>query len=254
MNLRYLLQEGEKPLEYIPPNGGFCGIFRTIGCIGDSLSAGEFVSRTPAGEKCYHDFYDHAWGAHLARLCGSTVHIFARGGMTAHAFCEHFAGESGFFDPDKRCQAYIIALGVNDLYNEGLPVGSADEPAPGTFAHSYVRILQMIHTLDARAKIFLMTMPHDHRSEKAPHLGDAHARLLAEITARTPNTYLLDFRTYAPPYDAAFRESFFLDGHMNAAGYLLTAQLAAAYIDYLIRNHTAEFREAGFIGTAQRYE
>ena len=35
---------GEKPLDQLILNGGFCGIFRTIACIGDSLSSGEFES------------------------------------------------------------------------------------------------------------------------------------------------------------------------------------------------------------------
>ena len=32
----------KNPLEQLAPNGGFCGIFHTIGCIGDSMSSGEF--------------------------------------------------------------------------------------------------------------------------------------------------------------------------------------------------------------------
>ncbi|MEE1149941.1 MAG: hypothetical protein UH242_03175 [Methanobrevibacter sp.] len=40
----YLIQEGEQPLDIIKPHGGFASIFRTIGCIGDSLSSGEFES------------------------------------------------------------------------------------------------------------------------------------------------------------------------------------------------------------------
>ena len=42
-----LTPPGEKPLDHLPPDGGFCGIFRTIGCIGDSLSSGEFESVAP---------------------------------------------------------------------------------------------------------------------------------------------------------------------------------------------------------------
>lgn len=38
-------------------------------------------------------------------------------------------------------------------------------------------------------------------------------------------------------------------GHMNPAGYLLTAKMTAAYIDYIIRHNMRDFREVGFIGT-----
>ena len=36
--------ENEKPLEHRVTDGGFASIFRTIGCVGDSLSSGEFES------------------------------------------------------------------------------------------------------------------------------------------------------------------------------------------------------------------
>ncbi|MBE6793009.1 MAG: SGNH/GDSL hydrolase family protein, partial [Ruminococcaceae bacterium] len=37
----------KNPLDTLVSDGGFCGIFRTIGCIGDSLSSGELESLTP---------------------------------------------------------------------------------------------------------------------------------------------------------------------------------------------------------------
>lgn len=36
----YTKRDGEKPLDNIVTNGGFCGILHTIACIGDSLAAG----------------------------------------------------------------------------------------------------------------------------------------------------------------------------------------------------------------------
>ena len=42
MDLSYLFNEKEKPLDTLLHDGGFCGIFRSIVCIGDSLSSGEF--------------------------------------------------------------------------------------------------------------------------------------------------------------------------------------------------------------------
>ena len=39
--LEYMgILENEKPLDRIVTDGGFCGIFRRIACIGDSLSSG----------------------------------------------------------------------------------------------------------------------------------------------------------------------------------------------------------------------
>ena len=42
MNINdYYILENEKPLDRLVSVGGFCGIFRTICCIGDSLSSGD---------------------------------------------------------------------------------------------------------------------------------------------------------------------------------------------------------------------
>ena len=38
----FYAKENEKPLDTLVADGGFCAMFRTIGCVGDSLSSGEF--------------------------------------------------------------------------------------------------------------------------------------------------------------------------------------------------------------------
>ena len=80
MKLRKFMEIPEgRPLDQIRPDGGFCGIFRTIGCIGDSLSSGEFESLDEAGNKGYHDEYDYSWGQYLARIAGCKAYNFSRG-------------------------------------------------------------------------------------------------------------------------------------------------------------------------------
>ena len=74
MNIETLYRfhdQTEKPLERLLPDGGFCGIFRTIACIGDSLSSGEFESMNEEGKRGYHDYYEYSWGQYIARTIGS---------------------------------------------------------------------------------------------------------------------------------------------------------------------------------------
>ena len=87
---RYYGNPSEKPLDNLVCDGGFCKIFRTIGCIGDSLSSGEFESKDSEGVVGYHDFYEYSWGQFMARTLGSKVYNFSRGGMTAKEFVESF--------------------------------------------------------------------------------------------------------------------------------------------------------------------
>lgn len=63
------------------------------------------------------------------------------------------------------------------------------------------------------------------------------------------NSYVIDLYEYVPVYDKKFKENFFLNGHMNAAGYLLTAKITASYIDYIICRHPKDFMTSGLIGT-----
>lgn len=250
------LDENEQPLDRLVTDGGLCGIFRTIGCVGDSLASGEFEATAPDGSKTYHDMYDYSWGQYLARMAGCTVYNFSRGGMTAKEYMETFALANGYWDPAKACQAYIVALGVNDLYGMKMPVGGIedicrDDPAQNapTFAGYYAQVLQRLRDIRPQAPLFLMTMPRGGEDEDCRRAGDAHAALLYRLAEAFGNAYVLDLRRYGPEYDEDFRRRFYLGGHMAPAGYILTARLVASYIDYIIRHAPQPFKQVGFIGT-----
>ena len=57
------------PLQNIIRDGGMMNIFRTIGCIGDSLASGEF-EYWDNGQKGYWDFYEYSWGKQIERITG----------------------------------------------------------------------------------------------------------------------------------------------------------------------------------------
>ena len=256
MNLDYLcgMLDGEKPLDTLVADGGFCGIMRTIACVGDSLSSGEFESVDENGTKHYHDMFDYSWGQYLARMAGCKVYNFSRGGMTAKEYCNSFAQEKGFWDADKAAQGYIIALGVNDVINGGQAVGSVDDVCledytknADTFAGYYARIIQRYKEIQPDAKFFLITKPKDHRDERSEG-ADAISALLYNFADLFTNTYVIDLREYAPAYDEQMRRRFFLGGHLNAAGYLFNAKLIVSYIDYIIRHNFEDFSKIGFVG------
>ena len=246
--------EGEKPLDNLVSDGGFCKIFRTIACIGDSLSSGEFEAVTEEGMIGYHDLFEYSWGQFIAREAGIKVYNFSKGGMTASEYCENFANQKGYWDEDKLCQAYIIALGVNDLFGQNIEVGSVDDIEDGTgfrnkhtFTGYYARIIQQIKANQPKAKFFLMTIPKESDTSK-DELKEKHAKVLYDMAERFENTYVSDLYKYAPVYDEEFKRNFFMGGHMNPAGYALTAKMVMSYIDYIIRNNSEDFCQVGFIG------
>lgn len=253
----------ERPLENIISNGGMTRIFRTIGCIGDSLSSGEFESRDKSGTPGYHDMFEYSWGQVLARAAGSKAYNFSRGGMTAKEFMESYAEEQDYFNPEKACIAYIVALGVNDCTRyiqktlELGEIGDIDmedyKNNKKTFVGYYGAIIQKYKEIQPRAKFFLMTMPRgiDKNRNEQDRLFNEKIRETAELF---DNAYLLDFEEYAPVYDAEFRKKYYMGGHMTPAGYVLTADYVGSYIDYIVRNNFEDFAEVGFIGTELHYE
>lgn len=250
--------EGEKPLDNLVTDGGFCGIFRTIGVVGDSLASGEFESYME-GIRGYHDFYEYSWGQYMARVLGSKVYNFSRGGMTAKEFVENYAAKCGIYDYDKLCQAYIIALGVNDS-NNNFELGDVDRAfhenptsKNQSFLVYYARIIKSIKVKQPKAKIFLMTMPYQSEEQEEVKLKkDAYNEGIRALAEKYANTYVLDFGKYAPAYDEKFTKTFFR-GHMTPTGYLLTSKMVMSYIDWIIRNNPDDFAEVGLIGTPYSY-
>ncbi len=256
----YSANENEKPLDNIVTDGGFCGILRTIACVGDSLSSGELESLDENGNRGYHDIFDISWGQYMARMAGCTVYNFSCGGMTAKAYMEHFARENDMWNPDKAAQVYIIALGVNDVYYCKQEVGSIEDVCledytknRATFAGYYAQVIQKYKEIQPDAKFFLMTMPHSEDNGEFEPIGDAHSKLLYDMARLFDNTYVMDIRKYGVVYDGDFRNKFFVGGHMNTAGYLFTAKVVMSYIDYIIRHNMEDFSQIGFVGTPHKY-
>lgn len=254
----FIAESGEKPLDNMPLNGGYTGIFRTVGCIGDSLASGEFEADDGFGGKAYYDAFDHSWGQYMARIAGIKVYNFSRGGMSAKEYMESFAEASGFWDKEKRCTAYIFALGVNDLLNMGQEVGDVTDidlndyrNNKPTFAGYYGAVIQRYLEIEPRSRLFFVTMPKEHNDdERKTRLKAEHSALLHKLTKIFNHSYVIDLHEYAPVYDEAFAEKFYMDGHLNPMGYLLTGQMMCSYIDYIVRNNFNDFRQVGFIGTS----
>ena len=248
--------ETERPLDELLPDGGFTAVFRTIGCVGDSLSSGEFQIPAEGGGWKYIDKYEYSWGQFIARMTGSKVYNFSRGGMTAKWYLDSFADENDFWNPDKKCQAYIIALGVNDLFGKNMPIGNPDKASldewennDDSFSGCYATVIARLKKINPKAKFFLMTMPRGYAdTAEKDALKAAHAQVLENFASRLEFGFVLDFYTYAPEYDKKFHADYYLNGHLNPMGYLLTAKMVATYIDYIIRHNPRKFDFVGLDG------
>ncbi len=253
------VNENEKPLDRLAPSGGFTSILRKVACIGDSLASGECESLDEDGNEGYHDFYDISWGQYMARLCGIEVQNFSCGGLMAKSFCLDLAPKWDLWDPSKAANAYIIALGVNDLIYNTYPVGSLSDIDPDdpeknreTFTGYCAKIIQKYKKIQPYAKFFLVTIP---RGVYEVQTGAERQRdVMYELAGYFDRTYVIDLRKYGPEYDEGFMKKYFVGSHMNSAGYYLSALMISSYIDYIIRHNPDDFRLTGFIGTGLGYK
>lgn len=242
----------EKPLDYLVPDGGFSRILRTLVCVGDSLSSGEFEVVGDDGVVKFIDIYEHSWGQYLARMIGAKAYNFSKSGMSANVYCETWAEQNDFWNPEYTGTAYIIALGVNDLLNQNQPIGSVEDidlqdwrNNKHTFAGYYGQIVQRYQAMRPNAKFFFITMPRANEEERRVILKQQHAKLMYDLAELFPNAYVLDFNQYAPVFAGRFPELFNLRGHMNPCGYLMFAQMVASYLDYIIRHNMEDFKMIG---------
>lgn len=251
----FLYHDNERPLEHLVTGISYTAIFRRMAFIGDSLSSGEFESVDENGVHSYHDMFEYSWGQYIARQYGITAYNFSRGGMSAREYMEYFAEEKGLWDPAFACQAYVIALGVNDLTGQGQTVGTAADIDLSnyhnnnkTFMGYCGQIISRYKEIQPEALFFLITMPRS---------GDIHQDIYAQnqceamytLATLFSNVFVVDLFQHGPVYDEKFKENYWLHGHLNPSGYILTARMVDSYIDYIIRHNSDAFRKVSFIGT-----
>lgn len=129
--------------------------------------------------------------------------------MTAREYVQSWADANGFWQWN---QAYIIALGNNDSFVFGHPLGSvkdvnADCPQDNgdTFFGNMGKIVSKLKTIEPNARIFVVTPQL--RGEACDNDIRYIASELAKLCDMFEFTYLLDMTAHAPVYDAEMRKS-----------------------------------------------
>lgn len=249
------LDLNEKPLDKLVEGYSNTSIFRTMAFVGDSLSSGEFESRDKDGNPGWHDMYEYSWGQYLARKNGLKAYNFSKGGMTAKIFMECFAENNGMWDKEKAAQAYVIALGVNDLLNQNMEIGSVEDidkedytKNKPTFAGYYGAIISRYKEISPHAKFFFVTFPKCVRKGKEEVAGKMR-ELLFSLADFFENSYVIDIYKYSNEFNDEFKSRYNLHGHMNPSGYIFFARMIDSYIDYIIRHNYNDFKTVGFINS-----
>ena len=187
------------PLESLVSGYSATSIFRTIGFIGDSLLSGEIELVKPDGSHSYHDFYEYSWGNYIARKNGQKAYIFARGGMSARTYMQSFADEIGAWEKAKACQAYVIALGANDLSSsQNQKVGTLKDVDSSNWRNNkesflgyYAQIVARLKSdVQSDAKFFFVSMPRS-GNDYDELVAKPHCEALYALADHFQNSYVM---------------------------------------------------------------
>lgn len=141
----------ERPLEHIIRDGGLTRIFRTAGVVGDSLSSGCMEYKDSSGNALGYDRYEFSWIQQMRGICGfDRAENFSVGGLTSKTFWTTQSQKVKNLREDganHKCQLYFIALGVNDIADTTMEVGTPNDisnDSSTTFYGYYSRIIKLI--------------------------------------------------------------------------------------------------------------
>ena len=241
----------DNPLEKIKYEAGMTSIFNTWGFVADSLGSGETAVNV-FGQVKRKDLYEYSWGQKLCKICGVEGYNFSYGGQTAKGWIEDISSERAWgYAKNNPKQAYINALGVNDLTHidrEEYAVGdvttdigeyyaeSDTDTNAKTFVGYYAGIIQRLKSVSPRCRIFCSTIPNG--TGQLDSLNDA----IRQIVTKFDNVYLIDIKKYNTDkkiYNMA--SGTYLNDHYSALGYLLIAYMYCTYIDWIIRKNPMDF-------------
>lgn len=250
----------ERPLEHIIRDGGLTRIFRTAGVVGDSLSSGCMEYKGSSGNALGYDRYEFSWIQQMRGICGfDKAEIFSVGGLTSKTFWTTQSQKVKNLREDgenHKCQLYFIALGVNDIADTTMEVGTPDDisnESSTTFYGYYSRIIKLIQSQQPKARIFLVGLPNHNKMTIWGKRFTDFKNAIADMPNHFNFVYYLNLYEYEKPYDSEFQKIYFNGFHENALGYARTAWVISSYVDWYIRHNYEEFREVGFIGTDYHY-
>ena len=211
--------------------------FMKFGVIGDSLSVGYI------GDGVTERNPEYSWGRILSRRIGNICQLFAKAGTTTKDWFTDPYCYTEFIKPQNMCQAYVVAIGTNDVINSSFPVGTTADidlsdstNNADSFCGWYGKIIQSIIAYSNTAKIFLLTIPY-------PRVDTAKNNAIRSISALFPsNVFLVDL---AEDYNSLFKEkeivNFAYNGHFSIGGYSNISTIMNYAVSVTMKNNASSF-------------
>lgn len=218
------------------------GMFKSIGLIGDSFTAGVYSYRDSDGNERTPNSVDISWGNQIARKYGMTVKNYGWGGATIKKWLEVDGSPKSRFDADDACDCYTVAFGINDK-NKSNPssasydptfwyvgLGDSDDTKDDDTFYGYLKeICECIHTKAPHAPIFIIT-PYKYYRD-----WNEAIKSMANVY-----TYVYDCDIYENcPYYMGDDSGYFMS-HPTKAGHSVLAYYFEKIINKLINENESD--------------
>lgn len=225
--------------------------FTHVGCIGDSLASGEVI-KLINGELKTLDIYNQSWPQYMARKSGQVYYNFSAGGLTTRTWLTNQNyGLNLATDGQHNCDAYIIALGVNDQQAGESYLGTISDidlsnfnNNPDTFFGNYGKIIQILTSRNPLIKIFMLTAPTSFTNMAL------YNNAIRQISNLFSNCYLidLDLKCYNDYNNSnAFIRKNLYNSHYNALAYNAMAEIISNQISITIEENLDDFKDIELI-------
>lgn len=231
-NIESILEhETEQADELIIQDIDFGFMFNNIAVIGDSLASGRVEGIVGQSDAVGADYYNFSWIAFLSKRwrCKSFKNYSNAGATTASWITQWLPvmqADTQVYD------AYFIALGTNNEYNESNPSG--DQTNYEAFVQRYNSIIDDVRAKAPNAAIFLVSL-YEKRA------GNTTLEQIAETRMATDKgVYYIDYANkakylrYSP--EVNWR------GHFSSTGYVYVASAINQIVNDIVwENKTEQF-------------
>lgn len=239
-NVQTARETGVNPCEY---NGREISVFRSLLCIGDSLTFGaeNYVGDIPLESDVMERY---GYPAHLSKMSGVSCLNKGHSGMTTQGWYDNHSGDSDLAGHD----GAIIMLGVNDWLN-----WSAGAPEAESFKTSLGRVVDLVieknssSTGTNKIKVYVATITPgiSYMENSAGDSVNLLNNAIREFCSARADVILLDLARYG----STMKKMAYNRGHLSAIGYWRLA----ADLHGLISKHIADnldlYVDLAFIGS-----
>ncbi len=221
------------PVSITRQDGGYANVLRKCGIIGDSLSCGALDT----GNSARDNWEEYSWASFMSRRTGCSLVKLGQGGLQIANWLSS-PYPTNILDSANICDSYFIFIGHNDQSTLSGSISDVDtsdlsQSADTTYG-KLGKIVGKCKQANPKAKIFFITYP-------LIMCENTGVNTMLREVCNAVGGYLIDLYAYDKQTDY-FKDS----THLTPFGYYTWSTEIMSYVDYIMRNNMADFRDIGY--------